>query len=56
MQKITLKTSIKNAIAKLDAAGKQEMKKKLTEANLPTAYTKVNDTNVLSQILSIVSA
>ena len=51
-----LKASIKSAIAKLDAAGKQEMKKKLTDANLPTAYTKVTDINVLSQILSIVSA
>lgn len=51
-----LKTSIKSAIAKLDATGKQEMKKKLTDANLPTAYTKVTDTNVLSQILAIVSA
>lgn len=51
-----LKASIKSAIAKLDATGKQEMKKKLTDANLPTAYTKVTDTNVLSQILAIVSA
>ena len=51
-----LKASIKSAIAKLDAAGKQDMKKKLTDANLPTAYTKVTDTNVLSQILAIVSA
>ena len=52
----SLKASIKSAIAKLDAAGKQEMKKKLTDASLPTAYTKVTDTNVLSQILAIVSA
>jgi hypothetical protein len=52
----SLKASIKSAIAKLDAAGKQEMKNKLTDASLPTAYTKVTDTNVLSQILAIVSA
>lgn len=51
----SLRASIKSTIAKLDAAGKQEMKKKLTDAKLPTAYTKVTDANVLSQILAIVS-
>lgn len=51
-----LQASIKSAIAKLDAAGKQKMKKKLTEKNLPTAYTKTTDTNILSQILAVVSA
>lgn len=50
-----LKASIKNAIAKLDANEKQEMKKKLTDSNLPTSYTKVTDVNILSQILAVVS-
>ena len=34
----------------------QEMKKKLTDAGLPTNYAKVDDINTLKQILSIVSA
>lgn len=34
----------------------QEMKKKLTEAGLPTNYAKVDDINILKQILAIVSA
>lgn len=34
----------------------QEMKKKLTEAGLPTNYAKVDDIDILKQILAIVSA
>lgn len=51
----SLRASIKSIVAKLDNDGKQEMKKKLTEANLPTQFTKVTDANVLQQILKIVS-
>lgn len=51
----TLRASIKSAVAKLSNDGKQEMKKKLTEANLPTNFAKVTDVNVLQQILNIVS-
>ena len=51
----SLRASIKNAVAKLNNEGKQEMKKKLTEANLPTNFAKVADANVLQQILNIVS-
>lgn len=51
----SLRASIKSAVAKLSNDGKQEMKKKLTEANLPTNFAKVTDVNVLQQILNIVS-
>ena len=51
----SLRATIKSTVAKLDNDGKQEMKKKLTEANLPTNFTKVTDVNVLQQILKIVS-
>lgn len=51
-----MKAAIKSAVAKLSAAGKQEMKKKLTEANLPVNFASVTDANVLQQILNIVSA
>lgn len=51
-----MKAAIKSAVAKLSAAGKQDMKKKLTEANLPVNFATVTDANVLQQILSIVSA
>ena len=51
-----MKAAIKNAVAKLSAAGKQEMKKKLTEANLPVNFASVTDASVLKQILDIVSA
>lgn len=51
-----MKAAIKSAVAKLSAAGKQEMKKKLTEANLPVNFASVTDANVLKQILEIVSA
>ena len=51
-----MKTAIKSVVAKLTPAGKQDMKKKLTEANLPVNFATVTDMNVLQQILSIVSA
>ena len=51
----SLRAAIKSTVAKLDNEGKQEMKKKLTEANLPTNFAKVTDANVLQQILNIVS-
>ena len=51
----SLRASIKSAVAKLSNDGKQEMKKKLTEAKLPTNFAKVTDANVLQQILNIVS-
>ena len=52
----SLRATIKSTVAKLDNDGKQAMKKKLTEANLPTNFAKVTDANVLQQILNIVSA
>ena len=51
----SLRATIKGAVAKLSAAEKQEMKQKLTEANLPTNFAKVTDVNILQQILTIVS-
>ena len=51
----SLRASIKSTVAKLDNDGKQAMKKKLTEANLPITFAKVTDVNVLQQILKIVS-
>ena len=51
----SLRTSIKSTVAKLDNEGKQAMKKKLTDANLPITFAKVTDVNVLQQILNIVS-
>lgn len=51
----SLRSAIKSTVAKLDNEGKQAMKKKLTEANLPTNFAKVTDANVLQQILNIVS-
>lgn len=51
----SLRATIKSTVAKLDSEGKQAMKKKLTDANLPTNYTKVTDVNVLQQILKIVT-
>ena len=50
-----LRATIKSTVAKLDNDGKQLMKKKLTEANLPTNFAKVTDVSILQQILKIVS-
>lgn len=51
----SLRAAIKSTVAKLDNDGKQAMKKKLTDANLPTNFAKVTDANILQQILKIVS-
>lgn len=51
-----LQEKIKNAISKLDADTKKSLQNKLKESGLPTAYTKVTDPAVLTQILSIISA
>jgi hypothetical protein len=50
-----LQAAIKNAINGLNPVAKKEMKEKLTKANLPTAFNKVTDEEVLKQILAIVS-
>ena len=52
----SLRTKIKSTVAKLSSDDKQEMKNKLTDANLPTNFAKVTDINVLKQILVAVSA
>lgn len=52
----SLKAEIKAAIQKLSPVEKKEMQGKLTESGLPTAYNKVTDPAVLTQILSIISA
>lgn len=51
-----LKAEIKATIQKLSPIEKKEMQGKLTEAGLPTAYNKVTDPAILTQILSIISA
>lgn len=51
-----LQNAIKAAVNNLSPVEKKSMKDKLTEANLPTNYTKVTDPAVLQQILSVVSA
>lgn len=51
----TLKAEIKAAIQKLSPVEKKEMQGKLTEAGLPTAYTKLTDSETLAKILSIVA-
>lgn len=51
----SLRAEIKAAIQKLNPVEKKAMQGKLTEANLPTAYTKVSDAETLGKILSIVA-
>lgn len=51
-----LQNSIKVAIAKLSPVQKKEMQTKLKDSNLPIAFNKVTDVNILKQILDIVSA
>lgn len=46
---------IKNTISKMSATDKTAMKKNLADAGLPTAYTKVTDTTILSKILNVVT-
>lgn len=50
-----LQAAIKAAVNGLSPVGKKEMKEKLTKADLPTAFNKVTDVEVLKQILAIVS-
>lgn len=51
-----IKAKIKAAVQGLSPVDKKAMQGKLTEAGLPTAYTKVTDPEVLNKILSIVTA
>lgn len=51
-----IKAKIKAAVQGLSPLDKKAMQGKLTDAGLPTAYTKVTDSEVLKQILAIVSA
>ncbi len=50
-----LQAEIKDKINGLNPVEKKEMKNKLAEAKLPTAYTKVTDEEVLKKILEVVS-
>lgn len=52
---VEIKTQIKDAIKKLSPVDKKSMKEKLTDAGLPTEYTKITDCDVLQKILAIVS-
>lgn len=51
-----LQATIKAAIAKLSPVQKKEIQNQLKSSNLPTAYNKVDNIDVLNQILAIVSA
>lgn len=50
-----LQAAIKAAVNGLSPVEKKAMKEKLTDAELPTAFNKVTDEEVLKKILSIVS-
>ena len=50
-----LQSAIKAAVNGLSPVEKKAMKEKLTDAELPTAFNKVTDEEVLKKILSIVS-
>lgn len=52
---VEIKNQIKDAIKKLSPVDKKSMKEKLTNAGLPTEYTKITDCDVLQKILAIVS-
>lgn len=52
---VTLKAQIKSIVSKLDPVKKNEMKAKLAEAGLPSAYTKETDPEILKAFLAIVS-
>ena len=52
----SLKAKIKSTIQKLSPVEKSEMQAKLKSANLPTAYNKVSDPDVLTSILNIVAS
>lgn len=49
-----LKAQIKNVISKLYPDKKKEAGNRIKAADLPTAYTKIDDVGVLNQILNIV--
>ena len=51
-----IQAAIKAAITKLSPVQKKEMQNQLKESGLPTAYNKVEDPDILNQILAIVSA
>ena len=50
-----LQAEIKAKVNGLNPVEKKTMKEKLTKANLPTAFNKVADEEVLKKILEIVS-
>lgn len=50
-----LQAEIKAKVNGLNPVEKKTMKEKLTKANLPTAFNKVTDEDILQQILNIVS-
>lgn len=52
---VELQAEIKSAVNGLNPVEKKSMKEKLTKANLPTAFNKVTDEEVLKQILAIVA-
>lgn len=52
---VEIKNQIKDAIKKLSPVDKKSMKEKLTDAGLPTEYTKITDCDILQKILAIVS-
>ena len=51
-----LKAEINACIKELTPPQKTVMKKKLTDANLPTAFKAVNDIDVLNRVLEIIKA
>lgn len=50
-----LKAQIKAVISKMNPVDKQAAQTKLKENNLPTAFNKVNDANILQQILATIT-
>ena len=52
----SLRTEITTFIKELTPPQKTEMKKKLTDANLPTAFKSVTDVNVLQKVLETIKA
>lgn len=52
----SIQAEIKATITPLSATQKSALKKKLTDAGLPTAYNKVTDPEILTKILSIAAS
>lgn len=50
-----LRGEISAIIKGMSPVGKQDMKKALTEAGLPTAFSKLEDVEILKQILAVIS-